>query len=250
MTAQDLLAELAEAAADAAEVLAPRELDDVSRSLTAIAQQVFGAAACSVAVLDDDTDELIYTAASGAGAAEIVGTRMPVGRGLGGWVAQSGQPVAVSDLRADQRFARDVAESTNYIPTTLMAVPIQAGDRVLGVLTVLDRNSTRAGAENDLELASMFAAQAAAGIRAAEAFQNAGRVVLRELARAAADGSSLRDALRESSATAPDRPTTSRYIALLAELRSAGVAEQQLALSIIEDVLEYGRRKGGLSRPR
>src|SRR6185437_7121213 len=162
----DLLAALAQVAADSAAVLEPAELAGLAQSVTAAAHMVFGAAACSVAVIDEETDELVYVASTGEGADAIVGTRLPIGRGLGGWVAQSGQAVAVSDLRSDARFAKDVAESTNYIPTALMAVPIESGDRILGVLSVLDRDTTRPNAERDLELASTFAAQAAAGIRA------------------------------------------------------------------------------------
>jgi signal transduction protein with GAF and PtsI domain len=246
-----LLSELAALAADAADTLSPPESAGVSESVTAVARRVFGAAACSIAVLDEDADELEYVAASGVGAEQIIGTRLPLGRGFAGWVAQSGQPVAVTDLRSknDPRFARDVAESTNYVPDALMAVPIESGERVLGVLSVLDRDVTRAGVENDLELASAFAAQAAAAIVAVEAFRNIGGVLLRELARAAGEGTDLAEALAEPPAARPADAATRRYIALLADLRSAGPAEQRLALDIVESVLGYARRKGGLSRP-
>jgi GAF domain-containing protein len=244
---EDLLRDLAQVAAEAATVVEPPEIAGVVESVTAAAQLVFGAAACSVALLDEENDELVYVASSGAGAREIVGTRLPVGRGIGGWVAQSGQAVAVSDLRTDPRFAQDVAESTHYLPTALMAVPIESGSRVLGVLTILDRDTARPHAERDMELATMFAVQAAAGIRAAETFRDIGSVLLRELARAAADGSALRQALTD--APAPASVTDSRYVALLAQLRSAGEAEAHLALRVIEDVLAYAHRKGGSSRP-
>ena len=43
------------------------------------------------------------------------------------------------DVRADPRFARDVAEATHYIPTALLAAPMfDAEGEVLGVLSVLD----------------------------------------------------------------------------------------------------------------
>jgi GAF domain-containing protein len=248
MIARDLLRELAHVASDAGRVLEPPEIARVTESVTAAARLVFGAAACSVAVIDEDTDELVYTAATGAGAHEIVGTRLPIGRGLGGWVAQSGQAVAVSDLHADPRFAQDVAESTGYVPNALMAVPIESGDRVLGVLTVLDRDATRPGAERDMELATIFATQAAAGVRAVETFRDLGAVLLRVLERAATDGAALHEALAEL--TTPRRATASRYVALLAELRTLGEAEQQLALRVVEDVLEYTQKKGGSRRLR
>jgi signal transduction protein with GAF and PtsI domain len=249
MTPDELLAELATLAAVTAEVLAPAELAGISESVTATARQVFGAAACSIAVIDEEADELLYVAASGAGAAEIVGTRLEVGRGLAGWVAQSGQQIAVSDLGNDPRFARDVAEATHYIPTALMAVPIESDERILGVLTVLDRDAARPGAERDLGLATVFAAQAATGLRAVEAFRSGGALLLRELHRAAAAGSSLREALADASAPQAD-DLVRRYCALLAELRPAGVKEQRLALQVLEDVLAYVRTTGGSSRHR
>jgi signal transduction protein with GAF and PtsI domain len=246
-----LLAELAALAADAADTLAPPEPAGVSASVTAVARRVFGAAACSIAVLDEDADELLYVAASGAGAAEIIGTRLPIGRGFAGWVAQSGQPVAISDLAAgdDPRFARDVAETTHYVPDALMAVPIESVDRTLGVLTVLDRDASRPGAANDLELASAFAAQAAAGLLAAEAMRFIGAVLLRELSHAAVEGTDLADVLARPPVARPEDPDSRRYLALLSELRAAGPAEQRLALEVIESVLAYARRKGGPSRP-
>ena len=248
--ASNLLTELAALAADAADTLSPPETAGVSESVTAVARRVFGAAACSIAVLDEDNDQLVYVAANGIGAAEIIGTRLPLGRGFAGWVAQSGQPVAVTDLNNDPRFARDIAESTNYVPNALMAVPIESGDRMLGVLSVLDRDLDRPGVENDLELASAFAAQAAAGLLAMDAMRNIGSLLLRELARAATDGSSLAEALAQPAQGRVEDPRTRRYLALLADLRSLGPAEQRLALEIIESVLGYAWRKGGPSRPR
>ncbi len=51
----------------------------------------------------------------------------------------SGQPIAVRDVQADARFARDVAESTHYVPTAIYAAPmLDADGEVLGVVSVLD----------------------------------------------------------------------------------------------------------------
>jgi GAF domain-containing protein len=69
----------------------------------------------------------------------VLGVEVPVGRGLVGWAAMSGQPVAVRDVHADARFARDIAEATGYVPRTVFAAPfVDAGGEVQGVLEVLD----------------------------------------------------------------------------------------------------------------
>jgi signal transduction protein with GAF and PtsI domain len=100
---------------------------------------LFGAAACSIALVDDDGETLRFVASDGAGADEIVGVTIPVSRGIAGWAAMSGQPIAVRDVQTDPRFARDVAESTHYVPTAIYAAPmLDAEGEVLGVASVLD----------------------------------------------------------------------------------------------------------------
>jgi signal transduction protein with GAF and PtsI domain len=100
---------------------------------------LFGAAACSIALVDDHGENLRFVASDGAGSDEIVGVTIPVSRGIAGWAAMSGQPIAVRDVQTDARFARDVAESTHYVPTAIYAAPmLDAQGEVLGVASVLD----------------------------------------------------------------------------------------------------------------
>jgi hypothetical protein len=62
-----------------------------------------------------------------------------VTRGIVGWVALSGEPIAVAEVGADARFARDVAEATDYLPSVILAAPLPGADGdVLGVLELLD----------------------------------------------------------------------------------------------------------------
>lgn len=97
------------------------------------------ATAASVAVLDDTRTTLHYVAATGAGATQIVGTELPVHRGLAGWVVTSGQSLALREARRDDRFAADVAESTGYVPDVVLGAPLfTASGEIRGVLTVLD----------------------------------------------------------------------------------------------------------------
>src|SRR4051794_38227828 len=99
---------------------------------------LFGAAACSIALVDDDGGTLEFVASDGAGADEIVGVTIPVSRGIAGWAAMSGQPIAARDVQADARVARDVAESTHYVPTAIYAAPmLDPEGEVVGALSVL-----------------------------------------------------------------------------------------------------------------
>ncbi|MGY1717258.1 GAF domain-containing protein [Geodermatophilus sp. SYSU D01106] len=158
-------------------------------SLTDLGRRTFGAAACSLAVLEDDDEHLRFRAASGAGAEEVLGLRLPVSRGIAGWVVSSGQPIVVSDVRADPRFAVDVAESTGYVPQVILAAPLTAGGEPLGVVEVLDPDSGLG--DGSLELLAALAAHAALAVAATAATPATDRpdprVLLAELLRRGPD---------------------------------------------------------------
>jgi hypothetical protein len=118
---------------------------------------VFGASAASICLLDEVTGELVYQSAWGAGAREIVGVRLPPGRGIAGGVVQSATGEAVSDCRRDERFAATIAAGTGYVPHTMLVVPLMRADRPIGALSLLDRRDGRAYREDDLEPAQLFA---------------------------------------------------------------------------------------------
>lgn len=100
---------------------------------------LFGAGACSCGLVDASGDVVEFVAAAGRGAEAILGTTLPVSRGLAGWVVLSGQPIAATDVTEDARFARDVAEATDYVPAAILAAPIvDANGESVGVIEVLD----------------------------------------------------------------------------------------------------------------
>lgn len=138
-------------------------LTDDLRLCTTATRRLYGAAAASCALLEDD-GILRYAAADGEGAAEIVGVRMPVGQGIAGWAVTSEQPLAVREVANDPRFARDVAESTRYVPRTILAAPVVADGEVVGVLQVLDPTA-EAAADWSLDVLGTLAAQVGLIIR-------------------------------------------------------------------------------------
>jgi GAF domain-containing protein len=112
-----------------------------------------------VFLLDEEADELVFEAVSGEGADSLIGQRIPSSTGIAGWVLVTRQPLVLEDVGNDPRFARDVAESTGYVPQGLMCVPLLHEERALGVLNVLDRASQFTLEE--MELLGLFANQAA-----------------------------------------------------------------------------------------
>ena len=119
---------------------------------------VFEAAAASIALNDRTTGELVYQAAWGAGANEIVGVRLPPGVGIAGSVVAGGEGVAVPDCRNDPRFAAQIAAGTGYVPNTMLVVPLKgSGSQPVGVLSILDRRDGGAYDQRDVIRADSFA---------------------------------------------------------------------------------------------
>ena len=134
---------------------------ELLQSIVEVARAIFGARASSIFLLDTTTDELVFEAVAGEGASSLIGQRLPSSTGIAGWVLVTGQPLVLEDLEADPRFARDVAESTGYVPKSLMAVPLLHGEDVLGVLQVLDRPQRERFSLQEMELLGLFGNQAA-----------------------------------------------------------------------------------------
>jgi hypothetical protein len=70
------------------------------QSVTDLGRRMFGVAACSLALLEPDDEHLRFSATSGEGVAAVVGLRLPVSRGIAGWVVSSGQSIAIDDVAA------------------------------------------------------------------------------------------------------------------------------------------------------
>jgi GAF domain-containing protein len=131
------------------------------RSVVDVARAIFRAKASSVFLLDEESEELVFEAVSGEGEDSLVGSRFPSSTGIAGWVLVTRQPLVLEDVGTDPRFGRQAAESTGYVPKSLMAVPLLHGEAAVGVLEVLDRAAEERFTFAEMELLAVFANQAA-----------------------------------------------------------------------------------------
>jgi GAF domain-containing protein len=149
-------------AAVAAGVLGAEEAHrSLLQSIVEVARALFRAKASSIFLLDEEADELVFEAVAGEGAETLVGQRFPSSTGVAGWVLVTRQPLVIEDVGADQRWSREAAESTGFVPKGLMAVPLLHEERSLGVLEVLDRPKDARFTLQEMDLLGLFANQAA-----------------------------------------------------------------------------------------
>jgi GAF domain-containing protein len=220
------------------------QADELVDAVLDVTRSAFGAAACSLAAVDTVTSELVYRASVGAGAADTVGMRLPLGRGIAGYAAASGEVVAVDDVTRDPRFARELAEQTGFVPRSVLAAPVTSGDDVLAVLSVLDR--TRPGGTEALDLAGRCARALSGALVLGSATREIGSAVLDALAgELDTERPDVAGTLRGVARSEPDAdPESTRIVAALAAARRLGAREREAAARIVEEFVAYasGRR--------
>lgn len=143
----------------------PRSNDILLKSIVEAAAKIFGAAAASILLVNEEDEALEFKVAFGPADRDLVGTKFPYDKGIAGYVFMTGMPIATSNVKEDKRFNQDFAQSTGYIPNSILASPlISADDRVIGVMEVLDKIDETTFNMRDMELMGLFAQQAAMAI--------------------------------------------------------------------------------------
>jgi GAF domain-containing protein len=161
---------------------AERDHKELLDSVVKTARALFGAAAATVFLFDEQPGELVFEAIAGEGEGEngLLGRRFDAGRGIAGWVLSAQEPVMVDDLSTNQVFARDLAETTGYLPQSMMAAPLLHGEVAIGVIEVLDPAPITVSPLAAGDLLTVFAEQAAIALGVIQRNRSARRILARD----------------------------------------------------------------------
>ena len=230
----------------------------VLRSVVEAAVALFEAEAASIALYEPARNLLVFRVAAGEQGQGVVGLEIAPDRGLVGYVFSSGQALAIADVQADPRFGRNFAEQTQYVPRSIVAVPLLDERGTLGVLEVLDKRSEASFSLRDIELAGVFARQATVAIRATRVERDAATLLRSVIG--ALTGGEAPDGGVEALVTAalaevgdPDDPLWP-LVEQIAALRRVAPEQRELLGSLLDVLVRQaergrGRRAGRLRAP-
>jgi signal transduction histidine kinase len=139
------------------------DLDQVLSTVLEEARHLMGVVACSVWLIDPATDELVCRQASGFQSHVVRGWRLPPGAGIAGWVARHGVSQIIPDAQKDEHHFKEVDRQTGLTTRSILSIPLQVKQDVIGVLQVTDIKIDRFHAA-DLTLLELLAASAAIAI--------------------------------------------------------------------------------------
>jgi diguanylate cyclase (GGDEF)-like protein len=139
------------------EVIESRQMDhlrvfhDVARALTSSLEleeilgaimdkmaQFFGPERWSMLMVDDKSGELYYAIAVGENTESLKGLRVPLGEGVAGWVASTGNPLVVPDVALDPHWSAFANKHPDLKIKSIACVPVRSGNKTLGVIQLLN----------------------------------------------------------------------------------------------------------------
>jgi PAS domain S-box-containing protein len=139
------------------------DLTKVLRVIMEAAVSMLQVEAGSVLLLDEETQELEFVAAVGAGAEQIMGLRLPAGAGVAGQALSEGRSLLVDDTQDSQTFYQAVDRLTGLSTQRLIATPLRVKERPIGVMEVINKRSGPFTAA-DVRVLDLLAPTAAAAI--------------------------------------------------------------------------------------
>ena len=166
----------------ATEISALESLDHVLERIVDEAATLLGMEKAQLLLFGEDGLDTTVSVSAGNRTVKVAQQQPWREQGLGGLAVSTGAPVWTADYAADARFSHAAQEAAwaDGICSAI-AVPLQAGSRVIGVLYVGSASANQFQ-EEDVSVLLGFASHAAIAIENARLFSEAGKVeALREL---------------------------------------------------------------------
>ncbi len=140
------------------------DLDALLLMMAEATTGLLGADRATIFIVDRDRSELWSRVALGSG--EI---RFPIGRGIAGVVAQTGETINIPDAYQDERFNPEPDRASGYRTKSLLTFPMTGNrGRVIGVFQVVNKRGGGPFVKDDEDTLASLAASAAVALENAQ----------------------------------------------------------------------------------
>jgi len=168
----------------------------------------------SLLLADDMGQFLTFEVVVGEGREKLEGLKIPANKGIAGYIFTNNTPVISNDTENDPRFFGDVDKVSGMKTRKLLGVPLVKGGIVIGVIEVVNKIDGRDFNEEDLEMLSIFAEQAAIAINNA--------TLIKDLNQKARELAYLYDISNYTISSIPDRKSLfKKIVSVISEIAGA-----------------------------
>ncbi len=151
------------------------DLDELLDRILRRAVDLAEATAGSIALRSQRMGDLRFHTTAGEHGDRVRKHRIPMGKGIIGWVAATGQPTCVNHPEQDPRHAADFADIVGLRPNHILCAPLILGQEVLGAIELIDKIDPATGTvktgfdDDDLKLLQLIAGQTSRAVQLARA---------------------------------------------------------------------------------
>ena len=119
-------------------VTASLELEEILGAIMNKMAGFFGPERWSMLLVDKEETYLYYAIAIGENQESLKGLEVPMGEGVAGWVAATGNPLIVPDVALDPKWAAFTKAHPELNIHSIACVPVRSGGKTLGVIQLLN----------------------------------------------------------------------------------------------------------------
>lgn len=130
-------------------------------------QEAARAECASLFLLNETRDRLEFAVVKGPDAEDLEGQSIPAGEGIAGHVVQSGKPYLCSDVKSDGRWSPRIAGQTGRDTRDILAIPLKARGKAIGVIEVINREDGESFSQDDVKVLKTMANEISVGIESA-----------------------------------------------------------------------------------
>ena len=164
------LVELAGMIDVAKSVISELDLNALLTGIMELSKKVVNAEASSLLVADPDTKLLRFVVATGRAGRAISGATVEPGRGIAGYVGQTGESLLIQNAYEDPRFNPSYDQQTGFRTRSIITVPLKTVEGIVGVVQVINKASGATFDQHDLEVFESFASMASISLQNAKLF--------------------------------------------------------------------------------
>lgn len=110
----------------------------------------------TLALLDEETQELVFVIVVGSMTEELTNQRIGLEQGIAGWVVRNAKATLVRDVRRDPRFYSGMDDRFSFHTQSIAAAPLMGNRKIFGMVEALNQPGAEPFSDADMVLLKLF----------------------------------------------------------------------------------------------